>query len=62
MCDNAMVTYLTDMGHDVMYPDEADRVDVALLCELAMLEGFKWNDDKEVWEQSITHHLNTNVF
>ena len=43
-----MAVELTEMGYDVEYTGTS--YNESILVEMAVNEGYKWNDEKEKWE------------
>lgn len=50
MNDYKMALELTDMGYDVDLNLENGTYSEALVVEMAVNEGYKWNYDLEIWE------------
>jgi len=45
MNDKEMIIYLQDLGYEI-YDDNG----IEIWHELAINEGYSWNDDLEIWE------------
>lgn len=49
LSDKEMAKELIDMGYDVSYNFETNDFDLGLLIEMAINEGYKWDDEEAVW-------------
>jgi|SRR5690625_2712224 len=57
MNDYEMAKQLTDIGYDVDLVVESYSYDEGLVAEMAIKEGYEWNESQEVWFNEETKHL-----